>query len=218
MNCDEALPLLPLRVLDALELPSTDALAEHLADCPRCRGREAVLSRTLVRLDALPMPRARPTNVDALLAGAGARREPAPESAPTSWRRAAAGLLPAAFAAGLAGGWLGTNAHLTRPTDRPGELAPAERNRLVEACLALDDRLTALELRHQRELLTLARAIDAAQSARDDAISTQLTTLASLAGRELHHARAAVAELTTHVVAQTAEYRSPLAPARESEH
>jgi hypothetical protein len=210
MSCDEALPLLPLLVLDSLQ-PSTDeALRAHVVGCARCRERRDQLAWTRRQLDSLPTPHARPTDVAALLARTEAvpHREPASPPSHRSLRRAAAGLLLAA-GAGFAGGRLGRPAAPpTAPSIEPasGGFGADAATRLANACLMLDDRLTALEIRQERDLIELARAVDASHAARDAAYSTQLTTLASLAGREFQEAREAITAISGQLVVRTANY------------
>lgn len=201
MNCDEALPLLPLAALAALEDALDREVAEHSRECERCGANLAELRRARAALDGLPVPHAPPTDLDVLFAATA--RRPAllratPGTRPTWRAAAAAALLLAALGAGFLGARLAESA-ATAPSADARPLAAADGERLARAFLVLDDRLAALEQRHQRDLLELARAIDTTQAQRERAFSEQLTSLASLTGRELQQARHAVFVLSTQL-------------------
>ncbi|MBL8841234.1 MAG: hypothetical protein JNL90_06845 [Planctomycetes bacterium] len=218
MPCEEATPLLALAALDALEPEAARALDDHLASCARCAASHAELRAVRAALAADEVATAPPPELD-LDAWRRSERpvvggpRSSPRSSPLPLRRAAAAalLLLAALAAGALG------ARLAAPTtpiaaaplagdvgrdldrDTAAPLAAANFDSLAGAIVLLEERLTAFEQRHVRDLLRLAEVVDRQQAQRDRAIAAEFATLVKSTGFELASAHEAVAQLALQV-------------------
>jgi anti-sigma factor RsiW len=209
MNCDELSALLPLIALDELEPARGDEANAHLATCEHCRDRLATVERTRALLDAAAVPEFAP------LAGADVRA--AARDATTvrpfelgSWRRAAAAalLLVSAGGSGFLGGRLATPAAppthgpivRREPTAEPAESAMTNAS-VVRVLLTLDERIAALEQRHERDLLELAQAVDRQQTRRDRGLAQQIESLEQQTRVELVSTRSALDEVAAVALA-----------------
>lgn len=201
MNCEEAAPRLALAALRiGGEAGEAQALASHLAVCARCRERRLELERARGALDAVAV--APPPQLE-IERGPAAAHPPA--AAP---RRRAAGFLPlaAALVAGASSGWLAAHARAPEPSiatpavASPASFAPT-LDSLATALLLVEERLGALEERHARDLVALARSIDAEQARRDRDVAAELATFVRATDLEFARARQAVERLALHFAA-----------------
>jgi len=191
MDCNEAAPRIALAALDALDGDEAVAIASHVATCARCAAELRSLRQTRGALAAATVAAAPPLDVDAVMA-AGAERSVPPAAAP---RRLALRRVAAAAAwLGVAAlsGWLGGAARPAAGPQGEAVLSGPTAETLARGLLLLDDRLTALETSHPRDLQLLAQSIDRAQEQRDRGVTAQLESLALETGRELAAARRAV--------------------------
>lgn len=220
MPCDEATPLLALAALDALEPELAQALHDHLASCARCAASHAELRSVRAALAADEVAMAPPPELD--LAAWRRSERPVmsrplalPLRLPLRRVAAAALLLLAALAAGALGARLATpsardgaapladdvgrDLDRARDRDAAAPFAAASFDSLAGAIVLLEERLTAFEQRHVRDLLRLAEVVDRQQAHRDRAIAAEFATLVKSTGFELASAHEAVAQLALQV-------------------
>jgi len=195
MDCREAAPRIALAALDALDGDDAAALSRHVATCESCAAELRSLRQTRGELAAATVAAAPPLDIDAVMAAGAEHRVAAAAPRLVAPRRFALRRVAAAAAwLGVAAlsGWLGSAARRTDPPTIEAAMSGPTAETLARGLLLLDDRLTALETNHSRDLLLLAQSIDRAQEQRDRGVAEQIETLAFQTGRELAAARHAV--------------------------
>ncbi len=200
MNCDKLASTLPLLVLREPGDFQDDEARDHLRTCERCRARLTELERTRGALDLVAVADLPP------LSGAQIRLA-ASRARPTTsvWRRAAAAAALALLStgAGFVGGRFaptslasaslasdaasGTESEAAVPPD-----ATPFPSAVVQALASFDERLAALELRHERDLVALAQAVDRQQLRCDAGVTRRLDSLAQATRAELAFTRGAL--------------------------
>ena len=194
MNCDALTALLPLLALG--ERSAADDVRDHLEGCERCRARLTALERTRAALDHATVAPEAPIP-GPLLRLAAAQPSRVRRLSPIGVAAAAA-LLVAAVAAGHWGA-------------RLSPAAPSVAPPPSDALFALEERLVELELRHDRDLLALALAVDRQHLRRDRGVAEQLDLLARATRAELAFTRGALDDVARSIPL-------PVVPARDERH
>jgi len=203
MNCDALTALLPLLALG--ERSAADDVRDHLEGCERCRARLTALERTRAALDHATVAPEAPIP-GPLLRLAAAQPSRVRRLSPIGVAAAAA-LLVAAVAAGHWGARLSPAAPSVAPP--PSDALPARV--VADALFALEERLVELELRHDRDLLALALAVDRQHLRRDRGVAEQLDLLARATRAELAFTRGALDDVARSIPL-------PVVPARDERH
>jgi len=199
MSCERTLPLLPLVALDVADAADRTAALDHVAGCARCAEALRELEAALAALASFTVEEAPATDAAMIRAGAegetplAAPRLAAPLRRFSGLAKAAAALLVGAAALGVA--FLHGELTVERgaatlriawraPAPAQDGLAPvpdaagaATPEYLAAAIDELARHLSALETRHERELLLLAEAVDRQQRSRDRGVESRFHSL-----------------------------------------
>jgi hypothetical protein len=193
MSCERILPLLPLVALDAAEAADARTALAHVESCGRCAASLRELVATRAALASFTVADSPATDAAEIRATAPAiELPPRPTGRTGSWLfKAAAAVLLCALGAGFA--WTHGSVTFDRGAatlriawDGKGR-APAndfrEREDALEpvavatALSELEQRVAQLELRHEQDLLLLARSVDRQQRSRDVGVDQRIRSL-----------------------------------------
>ena len=235
MSCERTLPLLPLVALDSADAADRTAALDHVAGCARCAEALRELEAARAALASFTVDEAPATDAAAIRADA---EDEAPLSAPrlaatprrfSGFAKAAAALLVGAAALGFAllhgdltieRGAATLRIAWRAPAPAQDGIAPAPDvegaatpEYLAAAIDELARHLSALETRHERELLLLAEAVDRQQSSRDRGVESRFHSLE----QQTRDGFLITNVVLDHVVDRLAKWGAP-APAVPNDH
>lgn len=227
MSCERTLPLLPLVALDSADAADRTAALEHVAGCARCAEALRELGAARAALASFTVEDAPATDAVAIRAEAA---DDAPHAAPrvaapprrfSRLAKAAAALLVGAAALGVAllhgdltveqgAATLRIAWRAPAPPAQDRVAPPADESAPTPEYLAaaLDElarHLSALETRHERELLLLAEAVDRQQRSRDRGVDRRFHSLE----QQTRDGFLFTNEVLDHVVDQLAQTDAP---------
>ena len=231
MSCERTLPLLPLVALDVADAADRTAALDHVAGCARCAEALRELEAARAALASFTVEEAPATDAAMIRAGAegetplAAPRLAAPPRRFFGLAKAAAALLVGAAALGVAflhgeltvergAATLRIAWRASAPARAEDGIAPAADaaaatpEYLAAAIDELARHLSALETRHERELLLLAEAVDRQQRSRDRGVESRFHSLE----QQTRDGFLFTNEVLDHVVDRLAQSGSP-APA-----
>jgi hypothetical protein len=198
MSCERTLPLLPLLALDAAEAEDARTARAHVEECERCAAslRELVATRAaLASFTVADSPSTDPAEIrstaPAVASHFASGRGFAPRRRATWLWKAAAAVVVVGLGGAFA--WTHGSVNVERGAATlsiawgSGARPPASDFRAREdslepeaVALALADlerRIDQLELRHEQDLLLLAKTVDRQQESRDRGVDRRIQSL-----------------------------------------
>jgi hypothetical protein len=193
-RCEDLSSRLAGAALDALDDGVSEEVRQHVSGCSRCAAQLRSLQKARALLDAVQVPAAGSVSGAAIRAAAAIDVTAPPSFSVVRSIRAARVAAAAALLISIAALWLalGTRRPQTHAPAHPSSDPGIPTQVIADAVVELETRLAALERRHERDLVVLARAVDDERMEAERGLSARFAALRTVTRDEIARTRLAL--------------------------